>query len=651
MRPTGVLAGLFGIALAAVAFAGDGGLRVERTTEVEIALMLVGGALTAAAVVVPRSFAPLWGGGSLLAFGALAAFTALSITWSLAPSDSWLEANRTFAYLAVFAAGIALARLIPHRWPALLHGVALACVAVCGYALLSKCFPASFSPDEVYARLREPFGYWNSVGLMAALGVPPLLWLAARRAGHLAANALAWPALGLLLVCLMLSYSRGALLALVVGLAVWFVFVPLRLRAAAALVGAILAAAPVVAWAFSSDDLTEDNLPLYVRSDAGHELAFLLAGMVIVLLAAGLAVNFLTARHSFSPRTRTVAGRGLLGVLALLPVAAVIGLASAPGGIDGQLSKLTDPDARTPANTPNRLTETSSVRARYWDEGFKIFGEHELTGAGAGAYGTARTRFRTGPLAVRHAHGFLPQTLADLGLAGLALSLAAFAAWLLAARRPLRGGHWDPERIGLYTLLAVVVVFGVHSFVDWTWFVPGNAAVGLLAAGWLAGRGPRTAPAPEARAPWRAGPVLLGAAALIVATAVAASWAAYQPVRSIHASDAAVERVEKGQLEAALSIANIARDRNPLSVEPLWEVSWIEDLRGNRVAAERALEQAIVLQPANGEAWRRLGRYRLSILGDPEGALPALRAAYYLDSHSPGAVSDFLEVQRALSEQ
>ena len=68
--------------------------------------------------------------------------------------------------------------------------------------------PASLASEETYARLREPFAYWNSVGLMAALGVPPLLWLAARRSGHAAANALAWPGIGLLLVCLMLS-TRG----------------------------------------------------------------------------------------------------------------------------------------------------------------------------------------------------------------------------------------------------------------------------------------------------------------------------------------------------------------------------------------------------------------------------------------------------------
>ena len=74
--------------------------------------------------------------------------------------------------MAVLALGLALVRLAPARWPSVLGGVVLASVAVCGYALLSKVFPSGLAHDEVYARLREPFGYWNAVGLTAAMGCP-----------------------------------------------------------------------------------------------------------------------------------------------------------------------------------------------------------------------------------------------------------------------------------------------------------------------------------------------------------------------------------------------------------------------------------------------------------------------------------------------
>ncbi len=41
----------------------------------------------------------------------------------------------------------------------------------------------------------------------------------------------------------------------------------------------------------------------------------------------------------------------------------------------------------------------------------------------------------------------------------------------------------------MLSMLCLVVVFGAHSLIDWTWYVPGDACVALLCAGWLAGRG------------------------------------------------------------------------------------------------------------------------------------------------------------------
>ena len=33
-----------------------------------------------------------------------------------------------------------------------------------------------------------------------------------------------------------------------------------------------------------------------------------------------------------------------------------------------------------------------------------------------------------------------------------------------------------------------MIVFGVHSAIDWTWYVPGNAVPALLCAGFVASR-------------------------------------------------------------------------------------------------------------------------------------------------------------------
>jgi len=664
--PTFLGAGL-GLLLGVVAFGAAGGLTIGRTTWVEVALVALGGGAVAVALLAgdrrPGMGGRLHGGLALLALAALAALTALSIIWSLAPSDSWLEANRLLAYLAAFAGAVALARLLPAAWPGVLHGIAFACVAVCGWALLTKVLPGALAEEEPYARLRAPLEYWNAVGLMAALGVPPLLWLGARRSGHAAANALAWPGIFPLLVCLMLSYSRGALLALAGGLALWFAVVPLRLRSALVLGVAALAALPVVAWAFGADPLSAEAVPLPVRADAGRELGSVLVLLVGALLLAGLATTFALARTPPAPRARQAAGWTLLGGLAAAAAAGVVALALAPGGIDGQVrsgwDRLTNPDAATPANTPNRLTAASSVRARYWDEALRIHARSKAVGVGAGAYATVRTRFRSGTNAVRHAHGYVVQTLAELGWVGLGISLLGLALWAVAAIRTAglrprdRGLPVDAERIGMLALIAVVVVFCLHSLVDWTWYVPGTAVVGLVAAGWVAGRGPLRArlAAPSVPAELRRRPTRLAAlgALGVVALSAVAIWAVVGPARSASALDAAEARADAGALTAALELAEEARERNPLAVEPLWQIAYLQDVRGRRQAAEEALRRAVSLQPARAETWRRLGRYRLEVLGRPREALRPLQAAYYLDPRSPGSQSDLLQVRRALA--
>ena len=288
------------VALCALAFFAEGGLTLAQNTFAEVLLVVAGAGLAAAALAVPHrhtDLPPVHGTATLVSFAALAVLTALSIAWSVDPSNSWFEANRVFAYFAAFAGAVCLARLVPTRGGAVLTGVGIAAVVICFCALATKVFPEWLAEDETVARLRAPFGYWNAVGLMAALGVPPMLWLAARRTGHEARRALAYPALGVLLVCLMLTYSRGSLLALGVGLACWFAFVPLRLRGAVALLAAGLTTAGVVGWAFAQEALTADGLTAADRADAGIALGVLLLLQAVLLLGIGLAVGFAAARR------------------------------------------------------------------------------------------------------------------------------------------------------------------------------------------------------------------------------------------------------------------------------------------------------------------------------------------------------------------
>jgi hypothetical protein len=676
-------------------YAGGGLPPVQQATTTEIVLTLGCGAIIAAAVILtPRAWRAygLWPVGLLLAFAAL---SALSVVWSVQPDASWQNAGLMFAYSAVFGAAVVLARAAPARWPAVIGGVTLAAVVVCGYALLTKVFPSWLDTHDIYARLQAPYGYWNATGLTAAMGVIGCIWLGARRRGHALLSALAYPAIGLLIVTLMLAYSRGALVALAVGLALWFAIVPLRLRGAAVLLAGAVAAGLVVAWDFSQSALSSDSVALHARVVAGRQLGALLLAMVLLLALAGLAIGFYTGRRpggGVSIRARQNAGALLLSILVLAVIAFVGALAVSHRGLTGSISHgfdtLTNTHAPVPAETPGRLTAIGSVRAVYWNEALKIFQAHPALGAGARSYGTASLRYRTEDLDANDAHGFVVQTLADLGLVGLAIALALLLTWIAAAGRAThpfnrrwtswreltrngwQGLGWrpvedrpelgeqraySPERVGMLSMLCLVVVFGVHSTVDWTWFVPGDACVALVCAGWLAGRGPLTGTAGVGRSTasrrWvtgraggssfnEIGPLRLGVAAAVVIAALLAAWAQWQPQRSDGASQEALS-LSATDPRAALTAAQNAVDYDPVSAEALFTLSTIQQHAGQSALARATLVRAVHLQPSNPQTWKALGEYDLQN-GRPTDALNELRATVYLN---PLAVAPLSEIQ------
>jgi O-antigen ligase/Tfp pilus assembly protein PilF len=684
-------------------FYAKGGLNLESMTTSEIAVTLAAGLVSAAALLAGARGRPLYGLGTLALLIAFAALTTISVVWSVQPDSSWHDAGRMLAYSGVFAAALALARLAPERWPALLGGLTLAAVIVCGYALATKVFPAGLAPANAYARLEEPFGYWNAIGLAAAMGAICCMWLGSRRSGHALLSALAYPAMGLLLLTLTLAYSRGALAAFAIGLLAWFCLVPLRLRGAAVLIIGALGAGAVAAWDFSTHALSSEKVPLAERVGAGHELGALTLAMLLVLAMIGLAIGFATSRRAPSLTLRRQAGAALLALIVLAVLAFAGALAHSHRGFGGSISHafdaLTNPNAKPPSNTPDRLTAVASVRARYWKEALQVFEAHPLLGSGAEGYATAHLRYRTETLSVRHAHGFIVQTLADLGLLGLVLALALLLAWLTAAARsthpfnrrwvlsppwraasreerpgwrPLRGQlrRYPPERIGMLSLLCVVIVFGMHSLIDWTWYVPGNAYVALLCAGWLAGRGPlRAGAAPVASraselgrgrldpssgrwAGWarRVGPVRAGLAAVAILLALMAAWSQWQPQRSEEARQQALDLLASSPA-AANAAARRAVSRDPLSVEALFTLADVQSVGGKPIAARATLQKAVRLQPSNPKSWLELGRFDLAA-HRPQAALSELKAAIYLNPESiapeeitgPGAQREGVEI-------
>ncbi len=686
-------------------FYARGGLNLESMTTTEIALTLAAGLIGATALLGGARGRPLYGLGTIVLLIAFTGMTTLSVVWSVQPDSSWHDAGRMLAYSGVFAAAVALARLAPERWPALLGGILLAALVVCGYALATKVFPAGLAPSNAYARLEEPFGYWNATGLAAAMGAMCCMWLGSRRSGHALLSALAYPAMGLLLLTLTLAYSRGALAAFAVGVVAWFCIVPLRLRGAAVLTLGALGAVAVAAWDFSTHALSAEKAPLAERVTAGHQLGAFTLAMLLALTLIGIAIGFATSRRAPSLLARRRAGAALLAAILLAALAFAGALAHSQRGFSGSISHafdaLTNPNAKPPSNTPDRLTAVASVRARYWKEALQVFDAHPLLGSGAEGYATAHLRYRTETLTVRHAHGFVVQTLADLGLVGLALALSLLIAWAVAAgrathpfnrqwvlRTPWRSSssegesvgwrrlssaeqlRYPPERIAMLTLLCVVIVFGMHSLIDWSWYVPGNACVALLCAGWLAGRGPLAGAAragklawPALDAGWRVrapgqwsqwarsvGALRGGLALVVLLAALLAAWSEWQPQRSESSRLEAIYLLSSNR-SAANAAAKRAVSRDPLSAEALFTLAEVQLVDGNSPAARATLQNAVKLQPSNPKSWLELGRFDL-LHNRAQPALSELKAAIYLNPESiapeeisgPGAQREGIEI-------
>jgi cytochrome c-type biogenesis protein CcmH/NrfG len=637
-------------------------------TYCEIALTLGAGLLIGfGALRSPRG--PLYGAGTTVLLLTLTILTGLSVVWSVAPDASFQDSGRMLAYSGVFAAAVTVVRIAPERWPAVLGGLTLAAATVCGYALLTKVFPATLAPTNTAARLEEPYEYWNAIGLTAAMGAIGCLWLGARRSGHALLSALSYPAMGLMLLTLVLAYSRGALAALAIGVVLWFLIVPLRLRGAAVLICGGIGAAGVAAWDFSNSTLSSENVPLAERTTTGHELGALIATMLIALTIAGVAIGFLTARRAPSPLFRRRLGAALLGLIAVAALAFAGALAHSHRGFTGSISHavgaLTNPDAKTPPNTPGRLTAVASVRARYWKEALQVFDAHPVLGVGALGYRTARLRYRKETLEVIHAHGFVVQMLADFGIVGLLVILALLFSWLAAAGRASHpfNRRWSPwgswrslagrdlpgpgwkrlpgsernysaERVGTLSMLVVVVVFGIHSMVDWTWYVPGDACVALICAGWLAGRGPLgarpaslVAPARE-RTHRRPGTVRLAVAGAAVAAALLAAWSEWQPQRSEDAREQALELLSS-RPGAATAAAERAVSRDPLSTPAMFTLAEVQRDTGHPIKARATLQKAVREQPSNPATWLQLARFDLA--ASPQLALQELQATIYLN--------------------
>ena len=164
------------------------------------------------------------------------------------------------------------------------------------------------------------------------------LWAGTRPATGRLLRALTVPALAVLLTTLVLSYSRGAVLAAVIGLGCWFVLVPLRLRAALLLALGALGGAVATVWALAHHAITHPSALLPARTAQGHDFGLVLLAVVIVGALVGFAATRAMDRTVLPAPLRRRIGTALVIMVALVPVAAVAGAAASSRGLTGEVS-------------------------------------------------------------------------------------------------------------------------------------------------------------------------------------------------------------------------------------------------------------------------------------------------------------------------
>jgi len=454
-----------------IAFYSGGFFDQPRLVAGLVACLLVLAAAAFAERPVPRS----WPGRLALGgLAGLAAWTAASVAWAPLGGPAIEDAQRVVVYALALCAAAAWLRP-PAAARAAEPALAVGAFAVVGYGLSERMLPGvlDFAQSSgAGGRLEQPLTYWNAMGALAAFG----LVLAARLAGsgtrRPGIRALAAALVPTLAAGLYLTFSRGALLALAAGAVALLALAPDRAQARA---GGLAIAAGALGLALAAalpDTHAADG-------DATGQGAALLAGLVALSAAAALGQLLISRREAGGRLRNAPLGRGrVLAVTAALGAVLVAGaVAAAVSSGDGSTGAAGRADA-------SRLRTLESNRYDYWRVALGSFADHPLAGTGTSGFRVDWQRERGRRDAANDAHSLYLETLAELGLVGLALLAAFLAGVFVSARRAL-------ARSGALAAgpAAALVAMAAHAGFDWDWELPAVTLPALALAGLLVALG------------------------------------------------------------------------------------------------------------------------------------------------------------------
>lgn len=596
-------------------------------------------AVLAARTVLARRPLEGFGPGLLVAAGALGAYalwTLLSALWSGSPLRALVELDRVLLYLLTLLLFAALPRTAA-RLRLLLWSLAAAMTAVCVAALATRLAPdvlptAANLADN--ARLSFPLTYWNSLGLMAALAIVLCLHLASSDREPWVAQVLGAAAVPPLAATLVLTFSRGAILALALGVVAYAALGRPR-GLVSALVAVVLAAAPVVGVAYGAELLATDDPTTAAAVAQGHGL-----GLIVVAAAAGAGLLRALLRSVLDPRVgrlapsrRAIAGAAVAAVVVAVAAAVVL---QVPQRIQSQYVALTQSEplaagGERPEGGSRLIQAGSSQRTIFWSVAVDGFRASPLLGEGAGTYELLWNGERPKPTTILDAHSVYLEALGELGLVGGLLLLVAIVAVLAGSARRLRSA----DRALYAAVFAASLAWALHAAIDWDWEMPA-VSLWVFAAGGVA----LAAPASEGR---RSGSRPLARVAVLLVLAVA-SLVPITLIVSERRLETAFAAVRADQCSNAVRVALGARGALPSRPEPYEIVGYCEARAGRLDAAARDMEDAIALDPGN---WRYHYGLALVQAADAQDPLAAIEEAQRLNPQDPLVGSTRLRFEAA----
>lgn len=604
--------------------------------------------LAAAWGLLPRARFGRAGWAGLALLGGFVLWSAIATTWSLSSERSLQELSRIATYLGIFLLALEIHRDRERAIRDTVNAVAAAIVVIAVVALVARLFPGTFPASQTtgaflggaQARLSWPLNYWNGVAALVTLGLPLLLSIATS-ARTLWGQAVAAAAIPVIALCAYLTASRGGAIAAGVAVLAFFALAPNRFPKLATALVAAGGSAILVAGAHHRSAI-QNGLTGHLATVQGRQL---LVTILLVSGGVGLAQTGigLASRHGTLPRLLSVSksrARLLLGFLLAAGVAASLAF-----GVPHRLSHAWH-DFKTNATHGGPATGTTlgarlgsasgEGRYQYWQVAVKTAGGHPFTGAGPGTFQLLWLPRAPFDSHVINAHSLYVETLAEVGIIGLALLGCFLLVAIGAAVRQVVSTEYEARAQAAGTA-AALLAFCTSAIVDWDWQLPVvPVAFLLLAAAVLAPAAQRVrvrlaAEEESSLSPIRYPLLARGAFVLAGLGSVAAIAVPLATTNSVRQSQSAVN---SGRVAAALGDARSGARLESGAASPQLQLALVLELRRNYDAAIAAAHNATQDEPQNWTGWLVLSRLEAES-GHVAASVAAYRRARSLNPKSP----------------